>query len=775
MNDPGLAEPIDNADSQVKENVLSPKKKSPEDDMDEEEEERNFLTPARWWYASTGFPLIAGTFGPMANAFSICALVENWRVKIPPGGTEEHGIDIKDPRWLIAVNAISLVCALIANVSLLLNMARRVPFEVAQPITIIGFWTASILLIALIAVASHHFHAPGVRDQALTQAYYYAIFAAGLYQIISYLMCVTVYGAYKGYYSREFKLTVAQRTLMLQTILFLTYLLLGALVFSHIEAWKFLDAVYWADFTTLTIGIGADYTPKTHLGRGLLFPFAIGGIIILGLVVSSIRSLVLERGKKKLAARLTEKTRARLVREIEKSMQKQIDLKRQIAMGLGKATADALTVKPGDDRMAEKDRRRAEFEAMRKVQDRAVTQRKYMSLGISSFAFAFLWCIGALVFFRSEHNQQWTYFESLYFSYTTLLTIGYGDFQPISNSGKPFFVFWSLLAVPTLTILISDMGDTVVKVIKDSTIWLGEVTVLPSDETSMKNRLKYGIYRSTWGKLGSPHSDVESVEGEQNGFHELHPGLVKLFRIGSGGRQQDTRARADHAELAGDVEQSKRVDESQARKGGSHWEENEHNNRHVLLSQIRKVYTDTTASTPKRYSYDEWVDFLKLLGEDERDPTTHRHASALADPTFRQGDTTVDNRKVLDLGGQEGAYGKGSDKKKKVKWSWIGNRSPLMGDKEEAEWLLERLFEKLEESLRRELDEREEEQEGAKKKPKRRINSIADQEDTCTSGSEESSDTTRCRESGQTEQGGGAGGGGGGAEEEERKDPVRTR
>ena len=35
----------------------------------------------------------------MANAFSICALVENWRVEIPPGGTEVHGIDIKDPQW----------------------------------------------------------------------------------------------------------------------------------------------------------------------------------------------------------------------------------------------------------------------------------------------------------------------------------------------------------------------------------------------------------------------------------------------------------------------------------------------------------------------------------------------------------------------------------------------------------------------------------------------------------------------------------------------------
>jgi hypothetical protein len=47
-----------------------------------------------------------------------------------------------------------------------------------------------MLLIALVAVASSHrlFHKQGVRDQALTQAYYYAVFAAGLYQIISYMV-----------------------------------------------------------------------------------------------------------------------------------------------------------------------------------------------------------------------------------------------------------------------------------------------------------------------------------------------------------------------------------------------------------------------------------------------------------------------------------------------------------------------------------------------------------------------------------------------------------
>jgi potassium channel subfamily K len=89
-------------------------------------------------------------------------------------------------------------------------------------------------------------------------------------------MVVTVIGAYQGHYDKEFKLTMSQRTLMLQTISFLVYLELGATVFGHIEQWNFLDALYWADFTLLTVGIG-DYAPATHLGRSLLFPFAIGG------------------------------------------------------------------------------------------------------------------------------------------------------------------------------------------------------------------------------------------------------------------------------------------------------------------------------------------------------------------------------------------------------------------------------------------------------------------------------------------------------------------
>lgn len=176
------------------------------------------------------------------------------------------------------------------------------------------------------------------------------------------------------------------------------------------------------------------------------------------------------------------------------------------------------------------------------------------------------------MFYKAEKNQSWSYFEALYFSYTTLLTIGYGDFQPVSNSGKPFFVFWSLLAVPALTILISDMGDTVVKSIKDVTIWIGEVTVLPSDEGSVKDRLKHGVYKATLGKVDSRASkarDLEegsdSEEEEEGGYQELHPGLARIFR---GQREKHSRRKGRRAaadRLAADFQRSEEVDESIAR------------------------------------------------------------------------------------------------------------------------------------------------------------------------------------------------------------------
>ncbi|KAF2273639.1 voltage-gated potassium channel [Westerdykella ornata] len=636
--DPGLDEPMRQAEKDVERNDNQPT----EDQAKKEEEV--YLDPGRWWLASTAFPLIAGTFGPISNAFSICALAIKWRVYIPPDTNEAHGQPLADPKWLTAINAISLAFALVANIALSLSMARRLSFGIAQAIIISGWYIASFLLIGLVAACSTSmFLLQPKTDHALTQAYYYGIIAAALYFIIASMMVMTTIGAYTGHYRKGFKLTSSQRTLMLQTIMFMVYLLLGALVYSHIEGWPFLDALFWAEFTLLTVGLGGEFVPLTHSGRGLLFPYAIAGIVMLGLVVGSVRSLALERGKQKMSARLLEMRRESVIRSLDNH---------EGSVKLG--AFEKIKVKQP---LSERERREEEFKIMRRVQRKADKRRRYYALAMSSLAACLLWCLGAMVFWFSEKPQGWSYFVSLYFTYTTLLTIGYGDYTPQSNSAKPFFVFWTLLAVPTLTILISNMGDTVIQAFEDLTIWLGSITVLP-DEGGFQ-ALKVGFQRLREGKLyKSPDNEDEKNQGSAEEII-----LDRLARH----MEEEEIEEAEEAETELDsLERDIRF---------YHF---------VLAKEIRALMKDVSMSPPKEYTYHEWAYFLLLLGQDESDASHHtrpglKHTILPHEP---------------DLGTAEGV-------EHENRWSWLGIRSPLMSNQSEAQWLLERLTMTLELEMRK--------------------------------------------------------------------------
>lgn len=79
----------------------------------------------------------------------------------------------------------------------------------------------------------------------------------------------------------------------------------------------------------------------------------------------------------------------------------------------------------------------------------------------------------------------------------------------------------------------------------------------------------------------------------------------------------------------------------------------------------------------------EWGFYLRLLGEDEGDSRRHARSTPAAE------------RKATDR--HHPASKESSEEK--PQWSWIGHRSPLMGEQDEAEWLLERLFIRLEQSM----------------------------------------------------------------------------
>ena len=91
--------------------------------------------------------------------------------------------------------------------------------------------------------------------------------------------------------------------------------------------------------------------------------------------------------------------------------------------------------------------------------------------------------------------------------------------------------------------------------------------------------------------------------------------------------------------------------------------------RRLALS-IKKVSLDFRLPQPKRYTYEEWVEFTRLI----RLTTPERLDRDLG--------TTISNTGTLN---EEGL----------VNWDWIGDDSPMMSGVTESEWLLDRLCESL--------------------------------------------------------------------------------
>ncbi|KAL7935571.1 voltage-gated potassium channel [Trichoderma chlorosporum] len=654
------------------------------------ENDNAHLEPARWWFLSSVFPMIAGTIGPVASAFSICALVSPWRQQEITGENPDNASYIGDPVWLTAINAVQLGIALISNMFLLFNMARRIRFSIAQPVTIVGWYFSSITLICLLCTAAGPLKEglPFPQDELIwSQSFYYGIWAAILYFVVATLMSITFWGACSNHYPKDFILTLSQRSLMLQTISVLLYLHVGAVVFSKIEGWGYLDTVYWADVTFFTVGFG-DFTPSTTLGRALMIPYAIVGIISLGLVIGSVRSLTLDGGKRRVLARMEEKRRRRTVRSISRRGNDDILEPIREESELPRTPTDkSLT--------SEYERRKAEFALMRKIQAMTSTRRKWMALGMAVLVWLVFWLVGALVFMQAEKRYQgWTYFESFYFSFIAWTTIGYGDFTPVSNAGKSFFVFWSLMALPTITVLISHAGDTVVKIIKDSTIRLGNVTILPGEESYMSS-LKHLISRMTLGKYFHTHyetTDPLVVESKRHHVQRL-ANLMEQFEEEDLSEQEldgDDEGGEEGGEERGRPRTERHASQAstftaKVRRSLSHIRHADHklptgaDFHYLLISEIRAVAKHLRDSKTHSYDFEDWAWYLKLIGEDEHNPHTHIKAKIKA--------------KKHNNSPEESAN------EEHVKWSWVGYRSPLMGSQGESEWILEKLTDRLQECL----------------------------------------------------------------------------
>ncbi|KAJ5757600.1 uncharacterized protein N7511_006294 [Penicillium nucicola] len=632
--------------------------------------------PQSWWIASTAIPLVAAATGPLANVMSIVALVQPWRNDIisktdgPAGNWQEEGYP--DPRWTTALNAVSLVCGIVGNVFLLFNFTHVIRYIIALPVTIILWFIATGILCGITAAMG--VYAPPVPpEHVYSQAFWSAVIAASLYFLLSGTLMINMLGYFLGRYPQHFALTDEQRTLILQMTAFVMWLLIGAAIFQRVLGISFADALYFCDVTVLTLGFG-DITAVTPVARGLVWPYAVIGIIMLGLVVGSIHKFAREVHYDNVIRKHIEQKR-------KSTFNRSVSFD-EFAASEGKLPIrDKEITPPGSTRQKNKDfhhhhhhrpiqhtiaamttarrprllimrEEKDRFDAMRRIQYDTIRFRRWNDLIISIVAFGIVWTCGAIVFWQLE---QMSYYESLYFCFCSLLTIGYGDITPQSNAGRPFFVLWSLVAIPTMTMLISQMSDTVVASFKRGTDKVADYLVLPQS----------GIYNSSLSKIPGVTKFLARRQEKRR--------LKRGFALEGGGDGD-----AGDRRTSDDVERPTHLDKVAGEHPHRTLEELVRDPSPLELAQqlafaVRRATQHAREGTRKRYCYEEWVEFTRLIQF-----TDPRRPSSSGQSPGAQDSVNMD----------EDEYGL-------LNWDWIGENSPMLATQTEPEWVLDRLCESL--------------------------------------------------------------------------------
>ena len=287
------------------------------------------------------------------------------------------------------------------------------------------------------------------------------------------------------------------------------------------------------------------------------------------------------------------------------------------------------------------------------------------------------------------------------------------------------------------------MGDTIIKGFTDLTNWIASLTVLPGE----------GGVRATFRKEIS-----ELLQRLKSARSFTGPGIF-------GDAPLEHEKKMSHTEYENQMldglaqRLGKHVDENTSKDGSnsteklSSLEDDICFYHYVLARECRNVQKDLDVTPPKCYDWYDWEYYLKLMGneDDPRDfpgqeqpdimvPKTMRAPNGMMDgaaDSAQESDGTdllsakdqsdgqipavdgnVDRRTSADVDldtqrkRQRRHRPKGSDTDSDylLGWSWLSNSSPLMSEKSEAQWILDRLSAALERELNRQ-------RKGFKRKP----------------------------------------------------------
>jgi len=200
------------------------------------------------------------------------------------------------------------------------------------------------------------------------------------------------------------------------SMLLIVYIIVGAIIIKAIEGrksgstipWTYFNSIYFLVVTLSTVGYG-DMTPKTPGGRVFIVIYSIFGIALLGLVVAQIAKRVLEFVQHK---------------------HKQEDAASAAVSNSAKALLSTNRI-----------------------------------LLVVLCAYLVVWLVFSLLFSVLErrnpdtfNTSHWHYGTSLYFTFITMTTIGYGDYYPHTVLGRLLVIVMIFLGVGVLSTLIGHIA-----------------------------------------------------------------------------------------------------------------------------------------------------------------------------------------------------------------------------------------------------------------------------------------------------------------------------
>jgi hypothetical protein len=202
-----------------------------------------------------------------------------------------------------------------------------------------------------------------------------------------------------------------------------------------------VDALYFSVVTLTTVGYG-DLCPISAIGKIVTILFGLSGIAILGLAISSIgsRLVALESEMLKNARKATRKhllaSWVQTKLKVRGNEVKEEKDKNQLLSSLQMTDQSPSTDVVTDDCN----------ETVLQLQDAGLTRdprwitsiRSIISKSLPSFALIILG--GAVM----GHIEGWSLLNSCYYAFITAVTLGYGDFAPVTKRGR----LWALVFIP---------------------------------------------------------------------------------------------------------------------------------------------------------------------------------------------------------------------------------------------------------------------------------------------------------------------------------------